>query len=674
MAGATYWEAVEYTAVSVPARTIPRKLTSRIELPALSAWLLAFTLVAYLAMRDGGYDEIVRSEVGVAVWWIVLLMALAGIVPRLGRAGWVAVGLLGAFAAWTGIAAGWSVSPGDTITELGREATYLGFLVLAIAVQGRTAARHTIGGLASAFALITVLAVLSRLHPQWFPANAQLQLLGADAAKRLSYPLNYWNALATFAAMGVPLLVAVAISARRTLVRALAAAVIPLSGLCIDLTVSRGGVLELGIGIAVLLVLIPRRLQAGGTLLVGGAGAGVLVWAASNRSAVGTGLSTPAAIHQGSQMLALALIVCAGVALLQAALALAAIYFEPPAWARADRRQTSRRAVSLLLVGLVAAIAAGVPGRLAHAWHDFKTPILLPAGSGNVLSRLSAINGDGRYQFWMAALRANETRPLTGIGPGTFQYWWAAHGTNDQSIVNAHSLYFETLAEAGIVGLVLIGGLLLWFLGTAVRRSLDTRTSTSMRITIAAAAAAVATFVTAAALDWVWQMAAIAAAVMVLGAVIVSGREPALSERLAPALPHRLSRRLTIGGIAALALIALFAVSVPLAGAVAISDSQGAARAGNLGAAYRDSLTAERIEPYAAAPRLQEALVLEEAHDFAPAAVAARIATRDAPTDWQAWLTLARIDARRGAISEALTAFSRTRTLDPRNSLWRQQP
>ena len=63
--------------------------------PAVAAWTLAFTVVAYLALRDGGYDTVVRSEVAVALWWIVLLAALAGILPaRIGRAGWVAIGLL----------------------------------------------------------------------------------------------------------------------------------------------------------------------------------------------------------------------------------------------------------------------------------------------------------------------------------------------------------------------------------------------------------------------------------------------------------------------------------------------------------------------------------------------------------------------------------------------------
>src|SRR5829696_4700867 len=93
---------------SVPV-AIQRRLAERVDAPALAAWTLAFAVVAYLALSNGGYDTIVRSQVGIAVWWIVLLAALAGILPaRIGVAGWVAIGLLGGFALWIGVATGWS--------------------------------------------------------------------------------------------------------------------------------------------------------------------------------------------------------------------------------------------------------------------------------------------------------------------------------------------------------------------------------------------------------------------------------------------------------------------------------------------------------------------------------------------------------------------------------------
>ena len=130
-------------------------------------------------------------------------------------------------------------------------------LVLAIALQGRTAARHTINGLACAIGLVTLLAVLSRLHPQWFPANDHLEFLGAGSARKLSYPLNYWNALAAFAAIGVPLLLAVALAARTLAGQALAAAALPVAALCVYLTISRGGALALVVGIVVFLRVRP---------------------------------------------------------------------------------------------------------------------------------------------------------------------------------------------------------------------------------------------------------------------------------------------------------------------------------------------------------------------------------------------------------------------------------
>ncbi|MGO9974712.1 MAG: O-antigen ligase family protein [Solirubrobacteraceae bacterium] len=660
---------MELTATRLAPATWPRRLAARIDAPALSAWTLAFALVVYLAMRDGGYDTIVRSDVGVAVWWIVLLAALAGFLPaRIGTAGWVAIGLLGGFAAWTGLEISWSQSAEQSVVELGREAAYLGFLVLAIALQGRTAARATINGLACAIGLVTVLSVLSRLHPQAFPANAQLAFLGTTAVRRLSYPLNYWNALAAFVAMGVPLMLAVSIGGRTILGKALAAATLPVCTLCLYLTVSRGGVLELAVGLAVFLLLVPRRLEAVATIAIAGTGGAILVWGASRRVAIRSGLETPAAIHQGSHLLTIAIFVCAGVALLRAALALAERYYDRPAILRVSPRATVASALTVAVIVLIVAIAAGAPGKIEHQWTNFTQPpgVVVPTSESTVFSRLSAINGNGRYQFWIAALHANATNPLLGIGPGTFRFWWAAHATTDGPVLNAHSLYFETLAETGIIGLVLIAGLLLWLMGVAVRRSL--REPAPLRLWIAAAAAGLAVFMAAAALEWVWQMAAIVAAALLMGAVIVAGRgEPTVED---PPPRRRWTGPAQRAVLAVTAIIAICAVAVPLAGAIAIRQSQQAAIDGNLNLAYRYSLDAQRVQPYAATPRLQEAVVLEADGELRAAAQDAQAATQNEPTNWQTWLTLARIDAERGAERQAIVAMRQAMKLNPRSTLF----
>lgn len=656
-----------------PAAAVPARRTVHVDAPAISAWSLAFVLVTYLALRGGGYDIVVRSQAAIAVWWIVLLAALAGILPtRFGVQGWIPVGLLTAFAAWTGLATGWSTSAEQSVIELGRLAAYLGVLVIAIALQGRTAARHTVNGLACAIGLVTVLAVLSRLHPQAFPPNRHFQFLGPQSVRKLSYPLGYWNALADVAAMGVPLLLAVVIEGRTIAGRALAAAILPLTAVCVYLTVSRGGVIALGVGIAVFVLLVPRRIEAIATLLVSGAGAAILLRATADRSALTSGLVSHAATAQGTQLILIGLIVCLAVAMLQVAISLAATRLDRVAVPAPGRGTTAKLALALAAAVVAVGIAAGGPGKLAHAWRDFKQPpgVVTPTTDNTVFARLQAANGNSRYQFWQSALHANETHPWRGIGPGTFQFWWAQHSTTAGFIRNAHSLYFETLAETGIIGFALLGGMLLWFVGTAISRSF--REPPALRVWLAGASASLAVFLFAAAVEWVWQLAAIAATALILGAVIVAGRGESPEDRLvAPEPKGGLAARLLPRAVlVALALAGLGAVLVPLAGGLAVRASQSAVANRDLSAALKDSLDAQRVQPYASSAHLQEALVLEDAGDLGRAAAAARAATADSPTDWTTWLTLSRIDARRGATGAALLELRRVRELNPRFSLF----
>jgi O-Antigen ligase len=646
-----------------------------------AAWTLGFAAPLYLAMRGGGYETVLRDQVGVALWWIVLVGALVGALPlaRPSRAQVTMLGALVGFAAWTGVGALWSQSSGRTVEELSRLSCYAAVLALGILTVRRGARGALIGGVASAIGVVSVLALLSRLHPAWFPANETAAFLPGTQS-RLNYPLNYWNGLAAFVAMGVPLMAHYAATARALALRMLAAAALPAMVVTIYLTFSRGGWIELGAGLLVLLALSPGRPWRLATLAIGAAGGALLIAAIHQRPAIDQGLLNSTAGRQGGdELIVVALVVCAGVALLQGAIALlerhvAARPALAPPRVRVSPRTVTGVAVALVVVAAVAFVAAGGPHAAAHAWQSFKNPTLkVQAGQANTEGRLLAVGGNGRYQYWSSALDAFSSHPFGGIGAGTFQFWWAAHGSIYSYVVNAHSLYFETLAETGLVGIALLALLL----GAGLTGTLRRLRGARARSRQAAIAASTAAFLVAAGVDWVWQIPAIPVALLLLLAAGAAGKQRrgmALAGETGSPVNVPGPRTRSRAAWVALAAVGAASIVVALASAVSLRSSQAQARAGQLGSALASARTAEGWQPYASEPALQQALVLEQGGNLAAAAVQARRATGAARTDWQAWLVRSRIEAERGEDRAALAAWQTAKSLDPRDPLFATGP
>lgn len=632
--------------------------------PIFAGFALPFLLVVYLALEGGGYDPVLRGEVGIAIWWIVLVGAAVGALPaaRISRAGWGLLALLALFGAWTAVGIGWSESAERSAAEAGRVAAYLGVLTLALTVQGRDGLRRTIYAVAAAISLVALLALASRLVSDWSPANQAADVLG-DEGRRLNFPLDYWNGLAALVAIGIPLVVWVATSARHVLTRGLAAAALPAMSSTMYFTLSRGGAIELGVGLAVLVALHPRRLALVPTLAVAGIGSALAVAAAAQREALANGLTNSTASSQASAMLALVLIVCAGVGLITVAVSLAERH-RLIALPAISRRRATRAALATLALCLIAALAAGAPGKLADRWEAFRSP----AGPGDTAQRLDSASGNGRYQYWSSMVDAASAEPLTGIGAGSFELWWAREGTRTGFVRDAHSLYLESLGELGVPGLALIGGLVVFVLGCGSRRALRAGDQRS-RGMYAAATGGCAAFAAAAALDWVWELPVLPVAFLLLAAAIAASsgaREPADRGR-SEAKPAAGGLRV---GLVALSVIAIVAVAVPLAVAASVRDSQAQVGSANLDSALEKARTAGAIQPGAATPSLQEALVLELRGDLDGAAGAASQATDDEPTNWRTWLVLSRIEARRGEVAASIAAYREARSLNPRSPLF----
>jgi O-Antigen ligase len=655
-------------AVLAPRRRVAVKVRLKAPLGAsVGAWTLGFAAPLYLALRGGGYEALLRDQVGLVLWWIVLLGVLLGVLPaaRLSRDQRATLAALVALAAWTGLSALWSQSSERTIAELSRLSTYAALLTLALLGVRAGARRWLVGGITTALAAIAVLALLSRLHPAWFPPDETAQFLPGSRS-RLNYPLNYWNGLAAMTALGMPLVLHFMTSARRLLLRALCAAALPAMIATLYLTFSRGGWIELAAGLLVYLALTPGRGWRLASLAAGGASGALLIAAIYQRPAIDHGLlATSAGRHGGNELIAVGLLVCAGAALVQGALALLEGHLRTPAWLRHIQHRRRRVLGLSALVALVVFFASGGPRTVSHAWRDFKNPGLQVAqGQLNAEGRLGAVSGNGRYQYWSSALDAFAKHPVGGLGAGTYQLWWTAHGSIYSYVVNAHSLYFETLAELGLAGIAL----LLLFFGAGLRGVVRRwRRAGDDRALLAAMLGAIMAFAVAAGLDWVWQIPAVTAVFLLL--VAVGGARRHRSTVGARTVSGRPQLGAAIRWIA-LALAGVAALAVTTASGLSLRESQAQARNGRLSPALHDARRAAAWQPYGASAQLQQALVLELKGEFTRAADAARRATTNAHSDWSTWLVLARVEAERGDAAAALAAYREARSLDPKDPLF----
>ena len=519
--------------------------------------------------------------------------------------------------------------------------------------------RRLIAAVAAAIVLVALLALLSRLHPAWFPSADQTADFLADSRERLSYPLNYWNALGALIAIGLPLVLQISASAKTVLVRALAAAALPAMLLTIFFTLSRGGDRRRGPRRSlVYLAVSDDRLPKLLTALVAGLGGAVLIGLAAGHEALRHGLTNSAAHDQGDELLLIGLVVCAVVGLrsgrdLEAAAARAsgragpcraATSRWPPSerwwwcWWSRPRRPTR---------------PAAPPTRSTNS-RAAATPAPAPRASTASPARAATRSGARR------STRARSA-PLIGTGAGTFAYWWYRDAAGTEAVQDAHSLYLQTLGELGIVGLLLLLGFLGVVLGGGTLAALRAGPE---RALLAAALAGCVAFFLAAAVDWNWQMPALpVAALLLASALVMATRSAPRAETLLRRLPLRI-------GLAAAALVAVVAIAVPLASTSLIRSSESAVRSGDLEAALADARSAENVQPGAATPRLQQALVLELQGDLPGAAAAAQAATERESTNWRPWLVLSRIEAERGRVDAAVAAFREARSLNPLSPLF----
>src|SRR2546423_767631 len=207
---------------------LPSNANSRlgcVEVGRVGRALVAAAVVA-VAADGGSYALQARHSLAIGVWSLVA----CAFALRLGelRGGRRAAGLsllaaLG-FVAVTAASVTWVPDPEGAFLAFDRALLYVGVGALA-ALTARRGLSVWCDGFALGVTVVAVLALTSRLFPSLLPGHDLPQFL-PGTAKRLSYPVDYWNGLALLLAMGTPLLLRSAVTGSRAW-RGFAAAAVP---------------------------------------------------------------------------------------------------------------------------------------------------------------------------------------------------------------------------------------------------------------------------------------------------------------------------------------------------------------------------------------------------------------------------------------------------------------
>jgi len=109
------------------------------------------------------------------------------------------------------------------------------------------------------------------------------------------------------------------------------------------------------------------------------------------------------------------------------------------------------------LVTLFAVLAGGLAAagnpvtRIRHTWHSFKGGYATRTAGSRLVSGL----GSNRYDFYRVALDEFRAHPALGIGADNFQQQYLAIGTSNETPHYPHSLELRTLAQTGLIGVLL---------------------------------------------------------------------------------------------------------------------------------------------------------------------------------------------------------------------------
>jgi O-Antigen ligase len=631
---------------------LPRPLTIGIPatvLPIASAALLAAALFYGGGSRDErvtliGAAAVLVAGVALAAAWLGLLP-----LPALDRWAKAFLGLLAGIVMWSGIGLWWSIAPDLTWRYANRGLAYAAFCVLGVlvAVAIPRSVRVVAAGLAVLVAAVIGWALAGKIAPALYEDSFRFA--------RLRDPLEYWNALALVAGMGIPLALWIASSrVHSNVVRALGALLLFATTVALLLTYSRGGVAVAVVAVVLWLALTDRRLEGVAALVVGGVPAlAVSAWAFGRPGLSEDGQPYSVRFDDGVRFG----VVLAVVGALVFALAYLASRYEerrpptPELAHRVLRWALAGAAAAAVLVVALAFVFADPVDWVGDQVHDFTNPTTQPVSQGP--GRLGSIGSNNRWGWWHEAWEAFTDDPVGGAGAGTFRLVHLKLRDNPNVVTEPHDLPLQALAETGIVGFLLAGGAALAAL-LAVRRALGRLEGEDWAAGLALAAAALL-YPLHGLVDYDWDFIAVSAPFLfVLGVLLAAG---------APV--RRVRRPFEALAIAGVTLAAFTSLITPW-----LSDREtDAARDSLVGDRAREAAdqadSARALNPFAVDPIFVAA---EAAHARGDARRALRLyvrATELQPENWNTWYELGSFEGAVKSYDWAELHLARARELNP---------
>jgi O-Antigen ligase len=616
------------------------------DLSGLAPGLVAGLAVAALAADAGGFDPTSWGWSAALLLLVAAAALLAG-ARRLSPLEWALPASLAGLAAWVWLSLAWSEDVAQTVLEGERMLLYLAGASVLLLLGRRSSVEALVVGLAAAIVVICAYALTWRMLA---PGRGAYQVISSDPAAsfRLSRPLGYANALAIFAAIGILLALGLAVRGRG-LLRPLAASSLVILAPTLYFTYGRGAWLGLAAGLFALLVLEHERIVVVVRALAYAVAPAITVVLASRTHGLTADPASVAAARHDGRLLAVAVVcLAAGAAFIPAGLDRLLPKITLGGGARRGLAVAAGVIVLAVVVGAVAAVGGPAAGA-RRAYHAFNAPA--PLVKSNASGRLFSLSGSNRTDYWRVAWHEVEADPQLGGGAGSFQRYWLRHRTANLPVLDAHSLYLETLAELGPIGLAL----LLCVLAVPLLRLRSAR-----RAPLAAAAfGGYVAYLVHAGIDWDWEMPAVTLTALACGVALLLAARGEAAQQLA--------RGWRVAGAVAAAALAVVALG-GFVGNRAEASASDALDGARLHTAAADARRARTWEPWSSEPwRLLGESQLQ-AGEVANARTSFRRGLDKDDASWELWLDYALVT--RGA--ERRDALAHVERLNPLSSELRQ--